>query len=404
MANKKIMLIANYWHFEEEKSSSRYRTMADVISKAGYDLEVITSSFRHLTKKQRNQDELNIKNLPYKMSLFFVPSYKKNISLKRIYSHHVLAKNITKYLNTVDLPDAIIVSVPSLSIGSAVTKFANKHNIPVIVDIQDLWPEAFKMAINIPIVSDILFAPMMYQANKIYKRADKITAVSETYVKRGLLVNKKDPIGKSIYIGTDPSLVAEATKDIVIQKPEGEFWVTYIGALGYSYDIKTIIDALEIIKDKGINNVVFKVMGDGPLKEEFVSYAKSKDINAEFFGFLEYGKMMANLSLSDVAVNPIVGASVSSIINKVSDYAISGTPVVNTQNSAEYRALLERYNAGINAQNQDPHSVAEAILKIYNDPDLRAEMKKGAKKMGDDWFDRSKTYGAIIDILKSQER
>lgn len=58
-----------------------------------------------------------------------------------------------------------------------------KNKIPLIIDIQDLWPEAFKMAFNIPIISDILFAPMMRQANNIYSRADVIMAVSDTYVK-----------------------------------------------------------------------------------------------------------------------------------------------------------------------------------------------------------------------------
>ena len=51
---KDILLIANFWHFEEEKASSRYRSMAEVIAKNGYKLEVITSTFRHQIKKQRN--------------------------------------------------------------------------------------------------------------------------------------------------------------------------------------------------------------------------------------------------------------------------------------------------------------------------------------------------------------
>ena len=55
-----VLLIANYWHFEEEKASSRYRTMANLIVEKGYSLEVVTSSFRHLTKKQRNIEKSSV--------------------------------------------------------------------------------------------------------------------------------------------------------------------------------------------------------------------------------------------------------------------------------------------------------------------------------------------------------
>ena len=400
LSKKKIMLIANYWHFEEEKASSRYRSMADVISEK-YDLEVITSSFRHLTKKQRDINSFDLEKLPYKVTMLFEPDYYKNISLRRISSHHKFAKRIKKYLEQSEKPDCIIVSVPSLSVGDVVTKFAKKNRIPVIVDIQDLWPEAFKMAINIPIISDILFAPMMLQANRIYKRASKIMAVSETYVKRGL---KKCPNkdGTSIYIGTDSVLVNKAMQGIEISKNENEFWVGYIGALGHSYDINTVSKAIKILKDKGINDIVFKVMGDGPLKTNFEAYANELNIKSDFMGFIDYGTMMATLSNCDVAVNPIVSKSVSSIINKVSEYAMAGTAVMNTQNSSEYRELIDEYCAGINVENGNADAVADAILKLYQDRTLILKMQSNSKRLGEEKFDRNKTYLKIIDIINLQ--
>ena len=119
-----VLLICNYWHFEFEKASSRYRTMADMISEAGMQLEVITSSFRHQTKEQRNLKVISKINSPYKVTLLYEPGYKKNITLKRIYSHHIFAKEVVKYLNRRKSPDLILCSVPSLSVGSAVTKYA----------------------------------------------------------------------------------------------------------------------------------------------------------------------------------------------------------------------------------------------------------------------------------------
>lgn len=398
---KRILLIANYWHFEEEKASSRYRSMADLISENGYYLEVITSSFRHLTKKQRDVSKLNIENLPYKVTLLHEPGYRKNISAKRLYSHHEFAKNIKKYLDKCERPDLIIVSVPSLSVGSVVTRYANKNNIKVIVDIQDLWPESFKMAIDIPVISDILFFPMMCQANNIYRRADYIMAVSDTFVQRGLKYNKKDTKGLSLYIGSDSNLVAREKAGIKVNKPENEFWIGYVGALGRSYDLKVVIDAINILYSKGFNSIKFIVMGDGPLKDEFNKYAIDKKIDCDFKGFMNYGEMMATLEVCDVAVNPIDGKSVSSIINKVSDYALAGVPVINTQNSPEYRKLLEKYNAGINCKNGDSTSVSLAIEELLCDSSKRIAMKENSLNLGNKKFDRMKTYSAVINLINT---
>lgn len=396
---KDVLLIVNFWHFDFEKKSSRYRTMANVLCDGGYDVEVVSSDFRHQTKRHRDATSLNDESL-YKITLLHEPGYKKNISLRRIYSHHCFAEEVVEYLKKRKKPDIIIVSVPSLSVGSAVTKFAEENNIKLIIDIQDLWPEAFKMVLNIPIVSDILFFPMMLQANKIYARADKVMAVSQTYVDRGLSQNKKDDKGLAVFIGTDSKLVAEATEGKLVEKPDSEFWIGYIGALGHSYDIKLIIDAIRILNDRGINNILFKVMGEGMLLDEFKEYAHTQQVNCEFTGFIEYGDMMVNLRACDVAVNPIVGKSVASIINKVSDYAMVGVPVINTQNSPEYRKLIEDYNCGINCENGNAQAVADAIEKLYKDAELKRQMGENASKLAKEKFDRNVIYKRIISIIE----
>lgn len=396
---KKVLLVANYWHFESEKASSRYRSFADMLCEK-YDLEVVTSTFCHLKKSQRRVEELGLDTLPYKTTLCYEKGYKKNISLKRISSYKQFGKNVQKYLSTQEKPDVIIVSVPSLSVADYTTKYARENNIPVIVDIQDLWPEAFKMALDIPVVSDILFYPMKKQAERIYSRADTIMAVSDTYVAFGKKSNE-DCHGLSIYIGTDSLLVEEKVAGKRVVKPENEFWVGYVGALGHSYDIKLVIDALSNLKkDKNIDNIVFYVMGDGVLKNEYEEYGISKGVNCVFTGLLEYGEMMCTLKECDVAVNPIVGKSVSSIINKVSDYAAAGTPVVNTQNSEEYRRLLEENQAGINVENGNVDMVAEAICKLYNDNSLRQSMRQNSLAMFEKYFDRQKTYPKLIEEIE----
>lgn len=393
-----VILIANYWHFEEEKSSSRYRSFADILCKE-YNLEVVTSTFCHLKKEQRNKSELHIEALPYKMTLCYEKGYSKNISLRRINSYTEFGKNALLYIKERKKPDLILVSVPSLAVADYISRYAKANEIPLIIDIQDLWPEAFKMVISIPILSDIIFAPMMWQANRIYSRADVIMAVSDTYVARGKRVNPSaDTL--SIYIGTDSGLIKEKTEGIEVPKEKEKFVIGYVGALGYSYDIKGVIDAIELLKQEGLaENIKFKVMGEGVCRAEFENYAKKSGVDCEFTGLLEYGRMMKTLMTCDIAVNPIVGRSASSVINKVSDYAAAGIPVINTQNSKEYRELLARYGAGLNVENGNVRELADAILKYYNDKECRAASGANEKKMYDELFDRTRIYPKLVEKI-----
>ena len=84
------------------------------------------------------------------------------------------------------------------------------------------------------------------------------------------------------------------------------------------------------------------------LKEEFEKYAKDNNVNSEFLGRLDYEEMVGYLCACNIAVNPISKGAAQSIINKVGDYAAAGLPVINTQESVEYRKLVEDYQIGFN--------------------------------------------------------
>lgn len=396
-----VVLITNFWHFQCEKSSSRYLSLAELLVKQGYKLEVITSNFYHRTKCMRNYPEEYLKSFPYKITLLDEPIYKKNISIKRLYAHYMFANQVMKYLKERKKPDVIITVIPTHNLAKKVVRFCKQKKIPVILDVQDLWPEAFQMAMDIPIVSNIVFFPIKRQADYAYKNADYIIGVSETYVERALKAGNIKKKNRAIYLGADLNGTKSAASKIPIEKPRNEFWITYIGALGHSYDIKLVIDAIYLLKQKGINNIRFHVFGNGVLEEEFKKYANSKNVDVKFWGHTEYRVMMAWLSNSDVAVNPIIGKSVASIINKVCDYAAAGIPVVNEQDSDEYRNMLERYKCGINCENGNVKEFSEAILYLYDNPEIRERMKENSLKMAEENFNRDKTYMGFVDAVES---
>lgn len=396
---KDILMINHFTQVPGETGNSRFSYIINLLCEKGHNVEQVTSSFSHRTKSQRSVTEEQLNNLDYKLTMLNEPGYPKNVCLQRFYSHWVFGQSVRKYLKTRNKPDVIYCSVPSLDLANVVASYTKKNNISFIIDIQDLWPEAFHMVFNVPIVSDIIFAPMERAANKIYSFADEIIAVSQTYVDRALTVNTKCENGTAVFLGTDLKDFDILKKENIVQKPEDEIWIAYIGTLGHSYDIETVIDALDILKQRGLYNYRFIVMGDGPLLESFEKYAQEKNVKVEFTGRLQYPQMVGRLCSCDIAVNPIYIGAAQSIINKHGDYAMAGLPVINTQESKEYRNLIERYNAGINCGCGNANDVAMAITELINNKKLRFEMSVNHRRMAEKLFDRAKTYNYICEII-----
>ena len=79
-----------------------------------------------------------------------------------------------------------------------------------------------------------------------------------------------------------------------------------------------------------------------------------------------------------------------------------GLPVVNTQESEEYRRLVNEYQIGINVQNGDSKDLADKIEILYNDKNLREKFGANNRKLAEEKFDRKNTYRKIIEIIESQ--
>ncbi|MGQ3376828.1 glycosyltransferase family 4 protein [Priestia endophytica] len=399
---KDILIIAHFTQVPGEQGNGRFNYITDMLVSKGYKVEIVTTQFSHRFKKARKVSKEQINKLDYKLTMLRETGYKKNVSLKRFYSHHIFGKSLQKYLGERKKPDLIYCAIPSLDAGYIAAKYAKKNNIKFIIDIQDLWPEAFKLVFNVPFLSNVIFSPMSYLANYIYNVADEVIAVSQTYVDRGVNASKKLQSGTSVFLGTDLGYFDQLAIDSKVEKPNKEVWLAYIGTLGHSYDLISVIDALHKLKLEGIRNIKFIVMGDGPLKQKFMDYAHQKNVYCEFTGRLQYPEMVRKLIKCDFAVNPISKGSAASIINKVGDYAAAGLPVLNTQESKEYRDLLDQYAAGLNCANNDYKNLADAMLKLYNDLDLTREMGNNNRRLAREKFDRKYSYELIVSIIEAR--
>lgn len=391
-----IIILADFCGRFDKESNSRFLYLADILCKK-HSVEVVTSDFNHGEKKYFKSESVGFL---YKITMLHEGFYIKNVSLKRFRAHYIWGKNVVHYLNTRKKPDVIYCAVPTLKASYETAKYCEKNKIRFIVDIQDLWPEAFQMVFNVPILSQMIFAPFYYLANGIYRRADEICAVSQTYVDRALQVNKKCKCGHSVFLGTQLDVFDEnARRNPILKKKKGELWIAYCGTLGYSYDIECVIEALALLRRQGTVPPRFLVMGNGPKAEKLKKLVKEKQVEAVFTGMLSYDKMCALLSRCDIAVNPIVDGSAASIINKHSDYAAAGLPVLNTQGSPEYKKLVIDYEMGFNCNN-DIGDLAGKIAILLQDEGMRKRMGSNARRCAEEKFDRKNNYYRLAELIE----
>lgn len=392
----KLLIISNYWHFKNEKSSSRYNSIAEMSLARNIDVELLTSSFYHTQKKQRNYE---IECL-YKATLINEPSYSKNITIKRIISHRLFANRVIKHLkNLKEKPDVIYLFVPPTGLAKKVVDFANRNKIKIIIDVLDLWPEAFEMIL--PASFQELLLPMKRDVEFAYKNADRIVAVSKGYANRAVSINKKTSDGMAVYIGTDLSVFDKNAENA--PELDGKLrpiTMAYIGMLGKSYDLIAVMQAMKELIESGFDIVEFLVMGNGPMQQKFAEYAKDNNLPVRFTGRLSYEDMVKKLVKCDFGVNALQGKSVAGIINKHADYLSAGIPIINIQKDKEFSDLLIENNAGIVCPIGDIESLKNAIKTLSENDSVRSAMGRNSRLLAEKYFDRNTTYKRIIDLIE----
>lgn len=395
----RIIIIANFTLNLDGEREGRFSYLMEALFERGHDTELVTTDFSHGRKRRRDEPRRDLYKT--KIILCHEPGYKKNISIKRLFSHWIWGKNVYKYLKSIAKPELIYCAVPSLTVAKLAARYCQQNNVKFVTDVQDLWPEAFCMAIHNKLLQK-LFLPMKHNADKAYAASDLSVAVSDTYVNRTLSVNKKGIIGISVFLGNDGALFESEKGKYNVERNGDELLLCYVGGLKDSYDIRCVIDAMAIVKtNKQFNQKVkFVVIGDGPYRLRFEQYAKERQISCTFLGNKPYTEMASLLCSCDMCINPIVKGSAASIINKVGDYALSGLPVINTQESPEYRALIDEYQCGINCECSNAEQVADAVVKLASDKDLRNRMSEGSRRLAKEKFDRRNTYMKIIEAVE----
>lgn len=370
--------------------NNRTRTL---LERVDGEISVLTTDFNHGAKRYYNQGEA----VHVQQVLLHVPTYKNNISVKRIWSHLAFAKRVNEYLNSLeDKPAVIYCTMPTSSSAYVCAKYCKKHGVKFVIDVIDLWPDSLLPLVKGKAFIKALLFPWTYLTRYAYKSADVIMGESVKYANEAKRFNVKAEL-YPIYLGIDTKIIdkVKSDKPVLLDKPKDEIWIAYAGSLGVSYDFNALLDAVKSIHGGYKYKLWF--VGDGVRRNEIETYIKSNSLNAEITGFLSYDQLLGYLSYCDIAVNIFRNNTKVVYSYKFNDYVAMDCFVLNSL-EGETAQMVDEYRIGrnFNFSDQPLSTILEDTLKNWED---YCKWNVNCKRLIEEKLDKEKIYSVVKEIF-----
>lgn len=335
----RVAIITNSSSYEP-----RMDLTVDFFRTNGHEVTRIESNFVHREKViryKKAEDTIYIDTIPY----------KRNLSLRRLFSHYNFAKKVYKLLKT-QTYDLIYVFIPANSLLKFTTLYKNKNpKIKVVVDVIDLWPE------SLPFRHFKKIWPITYWAalrNSNLSKCDYIILECNLY--QTIL---KD------HIKTVKNSVIYWPKKYTLDFPafvenKSEINICYLGSINNIIDIDFISNLM--VELNKLMKTVLHIIGDGENKDKFLTRLSEDGISYIYYGSIydEYKKMEI-LCKCDYGLNIMKKSVCVGITMKSVDYMHAGIPMINNIRGDIWN-LIDAYPLGINCKSESYIDVAKRIV------------------------------------------
>lgn len=170
----------------------------------------------------------------------------------------------------------------------------------------------------------------------------------------------------------------------------GQRVVMYVGNMEPYHGAQYLAEAVPLIR-KAVSNAVVVFIGGGKLLNEVMKKAGD---GAIFTGEIEYKDLPMHFAAADVAVVPPAPSSpyVSVLTTKIFDYIAAGKAVVATDVGGIRRAFS---GACLTVKPRDPEQLAEAIVKVLRNDELRISLENGARTLAETKYN----WESIVDLF-----
>lgn len=345
---KKAVLISGFGWYER-----RLEPVKQILNEK-YEVLVVLSDFLHISKKP-------VENKMEDCIYIHVPTYKKNLSLNRMFSHLIFAKSVFNLLKK-EKPDLIYALIPPNGVATACKEYKRKNpSTKIVFDIIDLWPESipmegvkktppFKMWKNLRDKS-LPFADYVFTECRLYQNilGKKITTECET-----LHLFKEDS-GEGKNSINKIFLVKEEENNNLIK-------LGYVGSINYIIDIESILVVIKTLKKR--YKVIVNIIGDGEKREHFIEKIKEVGAEVNYYGKIyDEKRKMDILGKCDYGLNLMIEKVKVGLTIKSLDYFSYGLPIINNIKGDTWE-IIENKEIGVNFNGDTKDFLAR--IKINN--------------------------------------
>ncbi len=380
----------------------------------GHKVLLWKSSFNHVSKIQRvNKNTILEYKENYKIYFIKTIPYYKNNGFMRIINHLQFARKFAKLAEKEDPPDLILTSYPDIFHSYKAVKYGKKHNIPVVVDVRDMWPEAFVevMPKFLKPVAKVFLSPIYLYVNYIFRNATAVISMLPFCLQwYQNLSNRKhrefDRVFHHAYKKLNPTHeeLEESYsfwKKYGLEKDSKDFIVCFFGSIGSKtvVDLDTVIKAGKLIESK-TDKIKFILCGSGQSLNYYKSIAKGCK-NIIFPGWIDANKIYTLLEMGAVGIIPYRNRFdfKNTIPNKAAEYLSGGLPILTCMDGY-INEFLKPYGCVFHYKEDNSDELANIILDLYSNPQKLKHSSVNAFKAYNNHFNSDKVYTEMINYFE----
>lgn len=273
--NMKITFMLFYYEPEDPTINYLYRPVWEKLIKLGHEINIITPNptrgipLSEQQKYKKSSVEQNGALTVYRVKCFtYKPKAFSKFNLLRRYIS--VSRRLAKKLESVPSDLVFVSTNPPLLYSYLVTKYCAKKKIPVIYNVQDIYPD------NIFKKDTLAYNFFNRYQVKTLERATEVITISETM--RNTLLKKGDFNNKiSVIYNFDISEVAKIKHNNVPYFFDPmQFNVVYAGNIGYVQDLDVILSAAKLLMHDPF--ISFHIFGEGSQAKRIAERIRKENI------------------------------------------------------------------------------------------------------------------------------
>lgn len=401
----RILFFSHYYTPEVNAPASRTSDHCRAWAAQGHEVTVVTSAPNHPHGKVYP----GYRNRPYQSEMLDgvrVVRVGTWMAANEGFARRIL--NYVSYLASAILvlpflprADVVVSTSPQFFCGLAGWFARYFKRAPWVLEIRDLWPESI-VAVG-AMRKGLAIRSLEGLEGFAYRQADAIVSVTRSFVphigercgnpgKIAVLVNGAD---LSAYVRNDNGASVRRALGL-----EGKFVGAYVGTHGMAHGLSTILDAAELLKSDP--RFAFLMVGDGADRERLQAERAARGLdNVVILGQRPKAEMPAFWSATDASLILLKRSDTFKKVlpSKMAEAMAMQCPIILGV-EGEARELLEDAQAGIAITPEDARQLADAMLRLADNPEFAARCGTAGREFAAVNFDRARVAARYLQLLK----